>query len=643
MSKLASSYPEPELLYRLQQLFDHGHLSVGEEKGASDDDTVLDRWREKLTSEITRIIGRTASVVFLATPFDERAVSRLRNDWRAGEALVMTHPYGDAPWVSAPLDRLDGACPFCLLFWLRQNRPVERFLRRQRHAVTLHQGRPKAAGRPALEALMDQCVSRSRRNPRTTQAEFMVWVSNDNAVQRHPFYRRPQCGHCGNPASAVEQTATPPQLRGDTAAAQGTGLRGEEPGRTYQRLSHLISPWCGPVAYLHPMPRRHADSRYVYAAGYLNCPRQLTGANDFDKLCAGKGDHSEQARTSALCETIERFSGLYQGDEPRKRGRQADLDEPSYGFDSLQLFSARQRARRAEINRTTRDPRKQIPLGFDRYTRIDWTPAWSLSGKRRVWVPLGYCYAETPFESGLSFGIHNPNGCAAGSHLDEAILQGVLELIERDAVAIWWYNRLLRPRVDLADFGIPYWNTLGEEYAAQDYAFWVLDLTHDLEIPCFTAIAKHRDQEHYAIGFGCHLDHRIAINRAITELNQLFDPGPNRVNPWNQSHLPDSDFLHPDPARRPRGRADYAHPTALSPADALGRCARRIEQQGMEVLVVNKSRPDLDLKVAQVIVPGLRHFWPRFGAGRLYEVPVKLGWRQSAVTERALNPALLFL
>ena len=41
------------------------------------------------------------------------------------------------------------------------------------------------------------------------------------------------------------------------------------------------------------------------------------------------------------------------------------------------------------------------------------------------------------------------NGCAAGNTLEEAIVQGFLELVERDAYAIWWYNRLQRAEVDL--------------------------------------------------------------------------------------------------------------------------------------------------------------------------------------------------
>ena len=65
-------------------------------------------------------------------------------------------------------------------------------------------------------------------------------------------------------------------------------------------------------------------------------------------------------------------------------------------------------------------------------------------------------------------------------------------------------------------------------------------------------------------------------------------------------------------------------------------------QQGMETLVLNQSRPDIGLKVVKVIVPGMRHFWARFAPGRLYEVPVKMGWLTEALTEEQLNPIPMF-
>jgi len=58
----------------------------------------------------------------------------------------------------------------------------------------------------------------------------------------------------------------------------------------------------------------------------------------------------------------------------------------------------------------------------------------------------------------------------------------------------------------------------------------------------------------------------------------------------------------------------------------------------MEMLVLDQTRPDIGLRVAKVIVPGMRHMWKRLGTGRLYDVPVSMGWLKEALTEDELNP-----
>ena len=81
------------------------------------------------------------------------------------------------------------------------------------------------------------------------------------------------------------------------------------------------------------------------------------------------------------------------------------------------------------------------------------------------------------------------NGCAAGNTLAEAIVQGFLELVERDSYAIWWYNRLRRSQVDLDQFHDSYVRDLRTELAGTGRRLWVLDITSDLEIPSFVALA----------------------------------------------------------------------------------------------------------------------------------------------------------
>jgi ribosomal protein S12 methylthiotransferase accessory factor len=202
---------------------------------------------------------------------------------------------------------------------------------------------------------------------------------------------------------------------------------------------------------------------------------------------------------------------------------------------------------------------------------------------------------------------------------------------------------LRRPAVALESFGEPYFRALLRDYTRLGWTTWVLDLTHDLRIPVCVALAHQPQEERFAVGFGAHLEPRLAVQRALTELNQLFDPSGPRRAPWDGEKLVSRDYLFPDPHAPHLHAGDMSHSGGADFRADIEHCRRRVEQTGMEVVVVDRSRPDIDLAVAQVIVPGLRHFWPRFGPGRLYQVPVEMGWRAAPGGESALNPVHLFV
>jgi len=61
------------------------------------------------------------------------------------------------------------------------------------------------------------------------------------------------------------------------------------------------------------------------------------------------------------------------------------------------------------------------------------------------------------------------------------------------------------------------------------------------------------------------------------------------------------------------------------------------------MLVLDQTRPDIGMPVVKVFVPGLRHFWPRYAPGRLYDVPAKLGWIPAPLREEELNPIAIFI
>jgi ribosomal protein S12 methylthiotransferase accessory factor YcaO len=64
---------------------------------------------------------------------------------------------------------------------------------------------------------------------------------------------------------------------------------------------------------------------------------------------------------------------------------------------------------------------------------------------------------------------------------------------ERDAVALWWYNRIPRPGVNLDSFGEPYLAELKDYLQGRHREMWALDLTSDLGIPTFMAASRRMD------------------------------------------------------------------------------------------------------------------------------------------------------
>jgi len=134
-----------------------------------------------------------------------------------------------------------------------------------------------------------------------------------------------------------------------------------------------------------------------------------------------------------------------------------------------------------------------------------------------------YCYFSYP-KSSKPYCWADSNGFASGNALKESILHGFMELVERDSIALRWYNRLSKPKVDLESFDDPYFHALQEYHQTLHHELWILDVTSDLNIPAFVAISRRTDREieDIVLGFGAHFDAKIAVSRAVTEANQML-------------------------------------------------------------------------------------------------------------------------
>src|SRR3989440_5945243 len=261
-------------------------------------------------------------------------------------------------------------------------------------------------------------------------------------------------------------------------------------------------------------------------------------------------------------EAIERYSGIFQGDEIRVARRFKDFPSGDAILPNDVLLFSDAQYRRGQAS--TPDFDSQMPAPFDRSAKIEWSPVWSLRDKRFKYLPTSLLYF---FYTGPGHTDADSNGCAAGNTLEEAIVQGFLELVERDAYAIWWYNRSQRAEVDLSQFNDSYVRDLHTQLAEAGRKLWVLDVTSDLGIPAYVAILHwmQNGKENIEFGSGAHFDPRIALLRTLTELNQFLSIGlmgggtgeKSSLDGFTPLRLRDHPFLTPN-----------GHPTVQTGASA---------------------------------------------------------------------------
>jgi ribosomal protein S12 methylthiotransferase accessory factor len=416
------------------------------------------------------------------------------------------------------------------------------------------------------------------------------------------------------------------------------GYRTIDPELTWEKYKHLISPITGYIQKVELSSDQYGS--FVFIAEHnpiKNFSEELLKAGKYRNCSSGKGRAPSQARTGALCEALERISGVYQGKEQVLRASYNELGPQAIHPNEVDLFSENQYRIRGAWNEK-RDSFNIIPRPLDPDEPTDWTALDPLNHQRQKWLPTASCYfAYPPDPIKGPFAIGNSNGCAAGNTLEEAILQGLFELIERDSAAIWWYNQLQRKEVDLSSFQNRYFEKSAQWLKAKGREIWVLDLTFDLEVPAFAAIST-KDGQQLLMGLGAHLDPEIAISRAISELFQTV--GAKNKEFVSALKLTETQeraayFYPKGPKKTKKDYIEYRPPTVQQ---ALLDVIEPLQRKNLEVFILNQTRAEIGLPVVRTVVPGLRHFWRRLAPGRLYEIPYQLGLIPRIFSEDELNP-----
>lgn len=624
----------------------------------------LEPFRELLGSMHVRLTDAGDPDVVVTDSYEREELKEINAQaLRTGKSWLIARPLGRQLWFGPLFEPAVTGCWACLVHRLQANSPVSSYLQQQgRRAGAVDRDRSRSpatlqVGWGLLANAVASWIVRGESPELTGKVqtfELPTWQLQSHTVVRLPFC--PACGHAGQPRSFQEPAFHP---RRKTYTSDG-GHRVISPEQTLQKYGYHVSSITGAVPMLERV-KSDDDVMHVYLAGN-NMARphhnlaQLR--SDLRTMSSGKGITDIQAKASGLCEGLERYSGVYRGDEPRQRARMRDLGNAAISLESCLLFSDHQyRSREAQNAAGSRF--SFIPAPFNPEIETDWSPVWSMSRQEVRYLPTAFCYFDYPSPRDHVFCIGCSNGNAAGNTLEEAILQGFLELVERDSVALWWYNRIQRPGVDLQSFKEPYLERLQQHLNQRGREFWVVDLTSDLAIPVFASISRrlNRPDEQIILGFGAHLDPKLALLRAVTEMNQMLssplldDKTPEVGDPstdpetavWlKTATVANQPYLLPGPQPRTQ-LTTYSYQWADDVIDDVRHCQQRVEQAGLEMLVLDQTRPEIGLPVAKVIVPGLRHFWARFAPGRLYDVPVSQGWLNTPLNEFDLNPIPMFL
>ena len=595
----------------------------------------------------------TVSLVLCEDYLDPRLDEVNVRHLASGRPWLLARPTGAEAWIGPMFRPGAGPCWACLAARLEGSRDEAHLLRRvlgtrafpAAPQTSLPASRAAAVQLAALE--LAKCLAGLRAGE--PQAIYILDLVSLRG-RRHGVHRRPQCARCGTPGMTAARGDRPPAVIRATIGPAGRPKQAS-PQRVLRDYGYLVDPVTGIVAELRRDERCPAFQR-----AFVSGRNRALAASTVAGLRAsslhpngGRGVTQQEAKASALGEAIERYSGTRDGDEPTVRGSLRSLGTQALHPNACLLFDQSQFDDRTRWNADCA-PFHRVPEPFDEALETDWTPVWSLlTGERRL-LPTAMLYYEPSAERGPVCTPADSNGSAAGASLEDAIIRGFLELVERDAIALWWYNRTRQPGVCLRSFQDPWLASLPERFARLGREVWVLDATSDFGIPVMAAISRRTGEgaEDIVYGFGAHFDARTALRRALTELGQLLPAAggaragrrgygtgdPHLVSWWTSATVANQPYLLPQPGQPLRAAADYGH-ASRSDLGSIGVIVRRA---GLDLLVLDQTRPDIGMPVVKVVIPGMRHFWPRFAPGRIFDVPVRLGRRTRPAAQSELNP-----
>ena len=315
-----------------------------------------------------------------------------------------------------------------------------------------------------------------------------------------------------------------------------------------------------------------------------------------NKKQMGKGASPAQAEASAIMELAERFSFFSFCKNPSHFviDTYANLKKEALPFEAIAL----------SVHDTTSD--QDAACRVFESIPMRWTRAWNLTAGREVMVPFDWFYAINEF-----------NGPSAGNCQEEALSQGICEIMERHVSSIVSRQQLRLPAIRPASATDAMVQDMLKKYGRNGIQLFIQDFSLDTGVPTVGILGydptTFPDSSELVWTAGTTPSPEKAFSRALTEVAQLagdFNSGANYVASGlpKYTRLEQASYLmHPDTTIDLATLPDLSSDNIRVEVENL---ITALSQRGLEILVIDTKHPQLDIPAFYTIVPGT-HFRER--------------------------------
>lgn len=259
----------------------------------------------------------------------------------------------------------------------------------------------------------------------------------------------------------------------------------------------------------------------------------INSDTNFVEFAGGKGLSVEQSMASCIGEGLERYfsSGKFLNQKDVLFSSYNELCKNKVlAINPIDFFGLPFNFSAYSLER----PNHYIDYSND--LKIEWLKGKNLSQNTDILIPANMVlcpYVHTPTYSATS-----TNGMSAGSNLKECIIQGCLELIERDA--FWFTSR--------TGLGVRNFQHIQSQFPLHKFPnlnFYFMLLFSEFGLPVAQVVIENKNKKELPItsrGTGCAFDVGIAFNRAFSEALQMYYSQKDTVETDKRDEVSDMDM-----------------------------------------------------------------------------------------------------